>query len=176
MFTSTKTQSEKDNDTRKTRGRKLVACPMITLAFLSTILVGCLNPATPASTPSTPNPAPGSLDTGFLATGIGANNFVSSIAVQADGKILIGGGFTSYNGILWLHCSTKYRRKPGHIALPRAPGKQHLFSIAVQSSGNTYRRLFQFFQRYQLCEYLRVSIPMAAWIQVFHVRQISLRG
>jgi uncharacterized delta-60 repeat protein len=39
----------------------------------------------------------GSLDTGFNP-GTGADNGVSTIAVQADGKILIGGSFTSYNG------------------------------------------------------------------------------
>ena len=39
----------------------------------------------------------GSLDTSF-ATGIGPNQRVDSLAVQADGKILIGGVFTSYNG------------------------------------------------------------------------------
>jgi uncharacterized delta-60 repeat protein len=40
----------------------------------------------------------GSLDTGFLATGTGADSVVNSIAVQSDGKILIGGIFTTYNG------------------------------------------------------------------------------
>ena len=40
----------------------------------------------------------GSLDMGFLASGTGADNFVKAIAVQSDGKILIGGIFTSYNG------------------------------------------------------------------------------
>ena len=39
----------------------------------------------------------GSLDTTFN-TGIGANNFVYATGVQADGKILIGGWFNSYNG------------------------------------------------------------------------------
>jgi len=41
----------------------------------------------------------GSLDTGFLATGVGANSYMYSVAVQSDGKILIGGAFTTYNGI-----------------------------------------------------------------------------
>jgi uncharacterized delta-60 repeat protein len=40
----------------------------------------------------------GSLDTSFLATGAGADDIVNSIAVQSDGKILIGGFFTTYNG------------------------------------------------------------------------------
>ncbi len=39
----------------------------------------------------------GSLDTAF-ATGAGANSQVNSVAVQSDGKILIGGDFTTYNG------------------------------------------------------------------------------
>lgn len=40
----------------------------------------------------------GSLDTSFLATGAGADDFVYSVALQSDGKILIGGDFTTYNG------------------------------------------------------------------------------
>jgi uncharacterized delta-60 repeat protein len=40
----------------------------------------------------------GSLDTTFNPGGTGANNDVSAVALQSDGKILIGGFFTSYNG------------------------------------------------------------------------------
>ncbi len=42
----------------------------------------------------------GTLDTSFLNTGSGVDGFstVSAIALQTDGKILIGGRFTSYNG------------------------------------------------------------------------------
>lgn len=40
----------------------------------------------------------GSLDTTFNPSGTAANGTVYAIAVQADGKIIIGGGFTSYNG------------------------------------------------------------------------------
>ena len=39
----------------------------------------------------------GTLDTTFT-TGTGANTIVYSIAIQADGKIIIGGFFTTYNG------------------------------------------------------------------------------
>jgi uncharacterized delta-60 repeat protein len=39
----------------------------------------------------------GSLDVGF-AVGTGFSFTVTSIAIQSDGKILVGGGFTSYNG------------------------------------------------------------------------------
>jgi uncharacterized delta-60 repeat protein len=43
--------------------------------------------------------ADGSLDTGFNP-GTGANgSTIRSIAVQADGKIIVGGDFTSYNGV-----------------------------------------------------------------------------
>ncbi len=39
----------------------------------------------------------GSLDTSFNL-GTGPNNYTQSIAIQSDGKIVIGGGFTTYNG------------------------------------------------------------------------------
>lgn len=42
--------------------------------------------------------ADGSLDSGF-DPGTGANNWIHATAVQPDGKYLIGGDFTSYNGI-----------------------------------------------------------------------------
>ena len=42
--------------------------------------------------------ADGSLDTTF-DPGAGANGIVQAIAVQTDGKILIGGGFTAYKGV-----------------------------------------------------------------------------
>jgi uncharacterized delta-60 repeat protein len=41
----------------------------------------------------------GSLDTSFLATGVGADQTVYAIALQGDGKILIAGYFTAYNGV-----------------------------------------------------------------------------
>ena len=42
--------------------------------------------------------ADGSLDSSFNV-GSGANGFVQSIASQGDGKVLIGGSFTTYNGV-----------------------------------------------------------------------------
>jgi uncharacterized delta-60 repeat protein/uncharacterized repeat protein (TIGR01451 family) len=39
----------------------------------------------------------GSIDNTFNI-GLGANNYVFSLAVQADGKILVGGAFTNFNG------------------------------------------------------------------------------
>ncbi len=39
----------------------------------------------------------GTLDTTFI-TGMGADSYVYAITLQPDGKILIGGDFTEYNG------------------------------------------------------------------------------
>src|SRR5207248_2984893 len=41
----------------------------------------------------------GSLDAAFLDGLAGANNTINSIALQPDGKVLIGGLFTSVNGV-----------------------------------------------------------------------------
>jgi uncharacterized delta-60 repeat protein len=43
--------------------------------------------------------ADGTLDGNFQYGILGANDFVRSVAVQRDGKVLIGGGFTSVNGV-----------------------------------------------------------------------------
>jgi hypothetical protein len=48
------------------------------------------------STPTDPSFNPG--DSGF-AYGDGANDDVYATAIQSDGKIIIGGIFTSYNGV-----------------------------------------------------------------------------
>ncbi|WP_228519080.1 T9SS sorting signal type C domain-containing protein [Flavobacterium sp. LC2016-12] len=42
----------------------------------------------------------GSLDTGFNALQIGANNLIKNAVIQADGKIICGGNFTKYNETL----------------------------------------------------------------------------
>lgn len=41
----------------------------------------------------------GSLDAAFAPAGAGANNSIRTVAVQADGKILIGGDFTTFAGV-----------------------------------------------------------------------------
>ena len=41
----------------------------------------------------------GSLDTGFAPTGTGLDAAVNTLAIQADGKIVVGGSFTAYNGV-----------------------------------------------------------------------------
>lgn len=43
--------------------------------------------------------ANGSLDATFNPGTGASGGFVSAIALQGDGKIVIGGGFTSYNGV-----------------------------------------------------------------------------
>lgn len=43
--------------------------------------------------------ADGTLDTTFNAGGVGASLTVFAVAVQADGKIIIGGDFSTYNGV-----------------------------------------------------------------------------
>src|SRR5262252_614588 len=42
--------------------------------------------------------ADGGLDASFNPGGSGTDQEVRAVAVQADGKIIIGGAFTSYNG------------------------------------------------------------------------------
>ena len=82
-------------------------------------------------------PYSGTLDAGFLATGAGADGWVSSVAVQSDGKILIGGDFTTYNGT-----------SRGHVARLNSDGSldtgflatggganNYVLSVAVQSDG-----------------------------------------
>ena len=42
--------------------------------------------------------ADGTLDTGFNVGGAGTDSYIISVAVQADGKLVLGGNFTSVNG------------------------------------------------------------------------------
>ncbi len=42
--------------------------------------------------------ADGTLDNSFNSLGTGANSYIETCAIQPDGKIIIGGWFTSYNG------------------------------------------------------------------------------
>jgi uncharacterized delta-60 repeat protein len=41
----------------------------------------------------------GTLDTGFNSGGSGPNGVIHTIGLQSDGKIIIGGSFTQYNGV-----------------------------------------------------------------------------
>lgn len=79
--------------------------------------------------------APGSRDTGFNP-GIGPDNFVYSNALQMDGKIIIAGSFTSYNGTA---CSGIARiNADGSLDATFNSGtgaNDVVYSIAMQSDG-----------------------------------------
>ncbi len=79
--------------------------------------------------------ADGSLDTSFNP-GSGASSPVSSFFVQPDGKVLIGGGFTSYNGTARHRIA---RLNPdGSLDTSFNPGSGAdgmVYSLAVQSDG-----------------------------------------
>jgi uncharacterized delta-60 repeat protein len=64
----------------------------IVVSVLALALLLALPPALPARADLTP----GHVDTGF-APGLGADNEVLVLAIQADGKVLIGGNFTTVN-------------------------------------------------------------------------------
>lgn len=78
----------------------------------------------------------GTLDTGFNFGGAGVNNAVLSLKLQADGKALVGGAFTTYNGtgrnrILRLNTN-------GSLDTGFNPGTgagNNVLAIAVQSNG-----------------------------------------
>jgi uncharacterized delta-60 repeat protein len=79
----------------------------------------------------------GSLDTGFLATGAGANSYVNSVVVQSDDKILIGGSFTTYNGTSrgsLARLNTDGSLDTGFLAT-FAGANNEVYSVAVQSDG-----------------------------------------
>ncbi len=81
--------------------------------------------------------ADGSIDTGF-DPGSGANGYVRAIALQPDGKIIIGGDFTTYNGtgrnyIARLHAD-------GSLDATYDPGSganDKIQTMALQSDGKT---------------------------------------
>jgi len=79
--------------------------------------------------------ADGSLDTSFNV-GTGANKDVSSIAIQSDGKILIVGDFTSYNGTSIYKIARL--NTDGSLDATFNPGSgsdSKIFEIALQSDG-----------------------------------------
>jgi uncharacterized delta-60 repeat protein len=83
----------------------------------------------------------GSLDTSF-DPGTGAHDFIRSIALQSDGKIIIGGYFTSYNGTgrtriarLNTDGSLDAGFDPGTGATGASNPIDHVGSIALQSDG-----------------------------------------
>ncbi len=80
---------------------------------------------------------PGSLDATFTQTGTGLNNSVRSLVVQADGKIIVGGDFTTYNGttrnrIARLNADGSL---DGGFVPPGATLNELVLDLAVQSDG-----------------------------------------
>ncbi len=77
----------------------------------------------------------GTLDTTFNS-GMGADNYVSNITIQPDGKILIGGWFTSYNGTARNHIARLNAN--GTLDATFNPGtgaNNYINTTAVQSDG-----------------------------------------
>ncbi len=77
----------------------------------------------------------GSIDATFTP-GAGANNFIQDIALQSDGKIIIGGAFTSYNGT----SINRIARLNSDGTLdgsfnPGSGATSTVFSISLQSDG-----------------------------------------
>jgi uncharacterized delta-60 repeat protein len=82
----------------------------------------------------------GSLDTGFNNGGRGASGGVNALAVQADGKVLVGGGFTAYNGntaapdnLLRLNANGSLDTGFNNGATAGASGT--VYAVAVQADG-----------------------------------------
>lgn len=81
--------------------------------------------------------ANGTSDATFNPGGIGANGFIGAVALQADGRILIAGGFTSYNGTPTLalaRLNANGTLDPSFASL--TPGTlRQIGSLAVQPDG-----------------------------------------
>ncbi|MBL0025188.1 MAG: delta-60 repeat domain-containing protein [Saprospiraceae bacterium] len=79
--------------------------------------------------------ADGSLDETFNP-GTGANGFVLSSTIQSDGKIIIGGGFTFYNGVLKNYIARL--NADGSLDASFNPGTgadNSIFTITIQGDG-----------------------------------------
>ncbi len=83
---------------------------------------------------------PGSIDPSFSGITSGFNGYVYAVAVQPDGKILVGGGFTTYNGV---DCPNKLVRLTSTGALDDTftgltsgfDEYDEVYSLAVQPDG-----------------------------------------
>ncbi|MDP4277411.1 MAG: delta-60 repeat domain-containing protein, partial [Bacteroidota bacterium] len=77
----------------------------------------------------------GSLD-GTFNSGTGANNDILTTAIQSDGKIIIGGYFTSYNGTPRNHIARLNADGTLDNAFNPGTGEySYILSIAIQSNG-----------------------------------------
>ncbi|MBU1878290.1 MAG: delta-60 repeat domain-containing protein, partial [Chloroflexi bacterium] len=99
--------------------------------ILALVLLLALGPAPPAQA----DLIPGHVDTGFFP-GTGADNDILAVALQADGKVLVGGNFTTmntlaYNRIARLHAD-------GAVDTSFDPGTgadNRVRAVAVQTDG-----------------------------------------
>ena len=82
----------------------------------------------------------GSLDTSFnpgTGPNIGEFTAVNDLALQSDGKILIGGGFTQYNGVSRKSVARLSSDGSLDTSFDPGPGANHLVSaLALQSDGS----------------------------------------
>lgn len=81
--------------------------------------------------------ADGTLDGSFVPAGTGLDNVVYALAIQTDGKILVGGNFTHYNGTMRNYVARLNTNGSldGSFA-PTPPGlDNNVFTIAVQTDG-----------------------------------------
>lgn len=79
----------------------------------------------------------GTVDATFN-TGTGANNTVKTIAIQSDGKILIGGSFTNYNGANSQHIARLNTDGTKDTTFVSGPGTidNDINAIAIAPNGN----------------------------------------
>ena len=80
--------------------------------------------------------ADGTTDANFT-TGAGANGFIAALALQSDGKILIGGGFAAYNGTPVMNVARLNANgtlDPSFVPVGITSARQ-ITSLALQSDG-----------------------------------------
>jgi uncharacterized delta-60 repeat protein len=78
----------------------------------------------------------GSIDSNFNSSGTGVNNWVQSIKIQSNGKIIIGGLFTSYNGTARNHIARlNYNGTLDSSFNYNSGTNSRIDSIAIQSDG-----------------------------------------
>ncbi|HRN95481.1 MAG TPA: T9SS type A sorting domain-containing protein [Chitinophagales bacterium] len=78
---------------------------------------------------------PGNLDLTF-DPGTGTNNIVASTAIQSDGKIIIGGNFSSYNGTTIRYLARMYSDGTLDTTLNGGTGaNMNIIGVALQTDG-----------------------------------------
>ncbi|MBI3876051.1 MAG: hypothetical protein HY300_08880, partial [Verrucomicrobia bacterium] len=79
----------------------------------------------------------GSLDTNFNR-GVGPDNVVRAVVLQPDGKLLIGGDFTSVNGIVNIRNRIARLNSDGSVDttfVPNTGANSSVFAVALQTNG-----------------------------------------